>query len=89
MNWRCILRKHDWHRVASKLRREVVDDAYNDCGYRPEPITVFYGSEELEQKVCLRCGIKVDEIACERENVIAQLDEYRWREQLAKEMWEG
>jgi len=59
--WVCKLGGHDWEIVERKnegsLIKWIEQSIYQNYDYRPS-----FTTSVLHRKVCLRCGLKVDEI---------------------------
>ena len=63
-NWKCSLGFHDWEYIEQVKTMDVVKDYMDSISENGvAPIIYYKGSCVVENKVCLRCGAVVDDIA--------------------------
>ena len=63
-NWKCILGFHDWEYIEQVKTMDAVKDYMESTAENGAvPVIYYKGSCVVENKVCLRCGTVVDDIA--------------------------
>jgi len=80
---------HDWHVVETVSPSSIELEALKkmDSHFVQRGFGFIDNNDPYVRKVCLRCGMKVDEITPAIDAELSRLVTAKRREQTAKEMW--
>jgi len=76
MNWKCKLGFHDWEQISYKSHSNIENEIRREMrkGEPTRPISVGWSPDQYyEDKICLRCNKRVDEITPHKEKVYADI----------------